>query len=291
LRYAIAQNQIKVKVIFDMTDAFAPQTLHFLDKNVPGVSGGYRSGMFETFLEGSLKANSEAELTNLLRTALARLGYDRMIFSVFSDPDLPAERIRHGLINHYPDDFQTFYAEKRLEVIDPVIRCACVVPWAFRWSDIEKAVKLSQTQSRLFRAAEDFGMHNGIGVPIPGPGGRLSGFGLASSVADGGDRSAFGLDLVNALCQQFFGAFKRLNLRETPPYEGVARDFRVSLTPKQREILTWVAGGKTDEDIASILNISRNTVDTHMRQIFNRLSVNSRVSAVVKAINLGLIRP
>jgi LuxR family quorum sensing-dependent transcriptional regulator len=226
-----------------------------------------------------------------LRTALSRLGYDRMIFSVFSDPDLPAERIRHGLINHYPDDFQTWYAEKRLEVIDPVIRCACVVPWAFRWSDIEKAVKLSHTQAKLFRTAEDFGLHDGVGVPVPGPGGRLSGFGLASSVPGAADTSTLGLDVVNALCQQFFAAFKRLNRNGNAPYDGVARDFMVTLTPKQSEILTWVAGGKTDEDIASILGISRNTVDTHMRQIFTRLSVNSRVSAVVKAINLGLIRP
>ena len=45
--------------------------------------------------------------------------------------------------------------------------------------------------------------------------------------------------------------------------------------------------GKTDEDIATILGISRNTVDTHMRHIFEKMSVNSRILAVVKALTMA----
>ena len=63
------------------------------------------------------------------------------------------------------------------------------------------------------------------------------------------------------------------------------------LSPKEAEILTWAANGKTDEEIAIILSISRHTVDTHMRHIFQKLDVTNRIQAVVKAIMTGMINP
>lgn len=65
----------------------------------------------------------------------------------------------------------------------------------------------------------------------------------------------------------------------------------VNLTPKEAEVLSHVAAGRTDDETAVALGISRNTVDTHMRHIFLKLEVNSRVTAVVKGIMLGLIDP
>jgi DNA-binding CsgD family transcriptional regulator len=52
-----------------------------------------------------------------------------------------------------------------------------------------------------------------------------------------------------------------------------------------------VASGKTDAEIAIILGISRNTVDTHMRHVFAKLGAHSRVMAVVKAIAEGIVHP
>ncbi len=70
-----------------------------------------------------------------------------------------------------------------------------------------------------------------------------------------------------------------------PPEAGV------TLTPKEAEVLAHVAAGRTDDEIAAALSISRSTVDTHMRHIFLKLEVNNRVTAVVKGIMLGLIDP
>lgn len=61
------------------------------------------------------------------------------------------------------------------------------------------------------------------------------------------------------------------------------------LTPKEEEILKWVAAGKSNNVIAQIVGITANTVDFHLRNINKKLGCSNRHSAVIKAAKLGLI--
>jgi LuxR family quorum-sensing system transcriptional regulator CciR len=63
------------------------------------------------------------------------------------------------------------------------------------------------------------------------------------------------------------------------------------MTSKQKEVLCWIAKEKTYGEIASIMNISENTVLYHTKEIFKRLNVNSQMAAVLKSIKFGLITP
>lgn len=58
---------------------------------------------------------------------------------------------------------------------------------------------------------------------------------------------------------------------------------RLSLTPRQAEVLHWVAEGKTNEEIARILGLSFFTVKNHLKEIFQRLGVHSRAAATAMA--------
>ena len=51
------------------------------------------------------------------------------------------------------------------------------------------------------------------------------------------------------------------------------------LTPREREILHWVAEGKRDAEIASILNLSVRTVEQHVRTCLRKLNVETRTAA------------
>jgi len=55
------------------------------------------------------------------------------------------------------------------------------------------------------------------------------------------------------------------------------------LTPRQREILRLLADGKSTEQIAATLHISRETVRNHVRHISKRLGTKSRLQAVAVA--------
>lgn len=62
------------------------------------------------------------------------------------------------------------------------------------------------------------------------------------------------------------------------------------LSPREIEILRWIARGKSTSVIADILGISRHTVDTITRRIFEKLNVNDRTTAAIRGLGSGLIR-
>jgi DNA-binding NarL/FixJ family response regulator len=55
------------------------------------------------------------------------------------------------------------------------------------------------------------------------------------------------------------------------------------LTPRESEVLLWIAQGKTNRDIGDILNLSPRTVNKHLEQIFAKLGVENRATAAAIA--------
>lgn len=60
----------------------------------------------------------------------------------------------------------------------------------------------------------------------------------------------------------------------------------LGLTPRVAEVLLWVAQGKTNADIGTILGISESTVKKHLMDIFVRLGVETRSAAAGRALEL-----
>jgi len=56
------------------------------------------------------------------------------------------------------------------------------------------------------------------------------------------------------------------------------------LSRRQSEVLSWVARGKTNADVARILGISRRTVDTLLSRTYQKLGVENRTAAVIRMI-------
>lgn len=65
---------------------------------------------------------------------------------------------------------------------------------------------------------------------------------------------------------------------------------REDLTPGERKILSRIVAGKANKEIAFDLNVSENTVKTHVKNIFDKLNVSDRTSAATLAIKRGLVR-
>ena len=62
------------------------------------------------------------------------------------------------------------------------------------------------------------------------------------------------------------------------------------LSPREREVLTLIAGGASNSEIARDLYISVNTVKRHVTHIFGKLGVTSRTQAVARGREHGLIQ-
>lgn len=63
------------------------------------------------------------------------------------------------------------------------------------------------------------------------------------------------------------------------------------LTERETEVLTLIARGRSNQEIASELYLGETTVKTHVSRVLTKLDVRDRVQAVITAYESGLIRP
>lgn len=64
----------------------------------------------------------------------------------------------------------------------------------------------------------------------------------------------------------------------------------MGLSERERQVLAQVALGLTLDEVAQRLDVSRNTVHTHLKRIYRKLEISTRVEAAMVAARLGLVR-
>ncbi|MFC1928799.1 LuxR C-terminal-related transcriptional regulator [Chloroflexota bacterium] len=72
-------------------------------------------------------------------------------------------------------------------------------------------------------------------------------------------------------------------------WQDEAKAFISPLTPRETEILNYIAQGYLNKQIAAKLSISEQTIKNHVTSILRKLNANARTEAVVVAIKQGLI--
>jgi len=85
------------------------------------------------------------------------------------------------------------------------------------------------------------------------------------------------------LAEQVLQQFQELSWRSE------AEGFIAPLTPREKEILNYIAQGYLNKQIAAELDISEQTIKNHVTSILRKLNANARTEAVVVAIKQGLI--
>lgn len=61
------------------------------------------------------------------------------------------------------------------------------------------------------------------------------------------------------------------------------------ITPREIEILSWIANGKTTDEISVILGIAHHTVTTHRTTIMTKLGVYTAPAMIAAAFRAGII--
>ena len=74
-----------------------------------------------------------------------------------------------------------------------------------------------------------------------------------------------------------------LVLEETAPSPNPSALIPLGLTPREAEVLFWIAQGKSNPDIATIIGAAVRTVHKHVENVFRKLGCETRAAAAVSA--------
>ena len=80
-----------------------------------------------------------------------------------------------------------------------------------------------------------------------------------------------------------------ITIHQPGPAEA-PRAIAESLTPRERGILGLIAEGQSNKEIARSLGIAPETVRSHIKNIFDKLSVEKRAQAIARAQSVGPLK-
>ena len=237
----------------------------------------------ECFIEEANNAKSTQEVARLFGEVLKDYGYDRFCYSLVTDHPSLGLNAGHGIVANYPEDWMAHYKANLYEKKDPVPWYAFETLRPFTWESIQQTRELKADAKKVMNEAREAGLLDGVAIPICGHNGELAGVGMASST--GGIRPDIGvLRKLRTLAMEFHLAFTDLEKKDRTVGN-------IHLTSREKEILLWVAEGKSDSIIADIIGVSHAAIRFHLNNIFKKLGANERTLATVKALRLGLILP
>ncbi|HZR17685.1 MAG TPA: response regulator transcription factor [Verrucomicrobiae bacterium] len=93
-------------------------------------------------------------------------------------------------------------------------------------------------------------------------------------------------ELVQAIETRLRRSEQQLKREFKPDFSSAKPLLSLGLTPRATEALLWLAQGKTNADIATILGITESTVKKHVQEIFEKLGVETRGAATVRALEV-----
>lgn len=187
----------------------------------------------------------------------------------------------------FPGAWMENYRKQDYMNLDPVLVPLFQDRVVSRWTCKEGVWPQTRVQptskSRMFfEDAERHAVHEGVAFVVARTGYWRAFVSLAFSSPVTADVSYERLQLLAFQLHLARGdAEQRLS-----PFDPIACD---KLTPRESNLLDWVAKGKSSWEIGQIIGISENTINFHLKSAMQKLGVSSRAAAIMKAHKLGFI--
>lgn len=237
----------------------------------------------ESFIRGVDKATTVDEIFDALNARLSQMGFDRFSYWLFWPPE---NSIKPLWISNYPQAWLERRVKEGYGSHDYVGRYATKSTTPFIWHDILSQHALTETQKQIFYEAASIGNKVGGTVPVHGPGAAKA-----------------TLSVVNEMSPEEFSKFfaqcrHEVHLMATYVHEKTIRlapreplNALIKLTPRETEVLTWVAKGKSRWETGVILHVSEDTVKAHLENIRHKLGATNTTHAIAISLMHGMILP
>lgn len=239
--------------------------------------------MFERigeFVEDLNAAPTLADLGSVIAEVTKVLGFTHFALSHNVDARWSTEpTIR---IHNYPGEWEQYYDRHQLGRTDPVYRACQMTAVGFAWTQLPKLIPLTRRDHCMLESAARHGLGEGFTVPAHVPGEVIGSCSFAT--ARGRPLQAEHLAATQLVGTFAFEAARRLVKRENQKLHDPAR-----ISNRERDCLIWVARGKSDSEIATILGISPETVHQYVKQARANYDAVSRSQLVAHALFSGTI--
>jgi len=230
---------------------------------------------FEDFLESTQTIADAGALSARFYAAVADEGYENLVF-VLAGGRQPLEILSAELPAGYADLYQL----RKWERVDPVLRQSRVAKQPFAWSSVVGQAGESPEETRFFAECQSIGVHGGVTMPFHHPDGRTHV--MSVSLRSGVQPDPRRIPYLYALAAQTW-------IRHCALVSGGAAT-QIHLTGRERECLVWAKDGKTNWEISQILSVAERTIEFHMGNVMQKLNATNRVTAIVIALQEGLIK-
>ncbi|MCJ2177408.1 LuxR family transcriptional regulator [Novosphingobium sp. 2580] len=186
------------------------------------------------------------------------------------------EPVHHGLSREVVEA----YLSANFQRLDVVPRTAMALGVPVRWTEAWQSVDTTPEEQGFLKMMQELEIGDGYTIPCYGPSGHDGYVGI-------GKMTESARTDENTLREMHLAA-QAAHLRICE-FTASSHAGERPLSMREREVLDWVARGKSNSVIAEILGISAGTVDTYLRRIYEKLDVADRTSAAVRGIGMGLI--
>ncbi|SFN37910.1 LuxR family transcriptional regulator [Formivibrio citricus] len=231
----------------------------------------------DSHIQMLLEGESEQALFEHLQTMTRALGFEYCAYG-FRVP-FPLTNPNIVTFNNYPEAWQLCYQERGYLAVDPTVKHALRSSLPLLWSD-----DVFGSSRDFWEEARSFGLEIGWAQPYHGPQGTIGLLTLARSSETLGEKELRDkMQKMAWLSQVAHIGMSRCLLPKLMPETGVM------LTSREIEVLRWTAEGKTSIEIADILRVSKRTVDFHVNNAIEKLGVNNKTSAAIRAAMLGFL--
>jgi DNA-binding CsgD family transcriptional regulator len=231
----------------------------------------------EAFIEQTWRARNTTQLRRLFLQAIAKEGYDNAVFASTIN-----KRLDFIAWDEFPAGYLDVYRGERWDKIDPVLAHIQVAKRPFRWVDAIAKLDLTRKQRAFLHECRALGVHSGVTFPLHGPGSRVDLISL--SLRHGETVPQHRLPHLHALCVQFWFRYGELTERSTIKSSEIPH-----LTAQELECLARCKDGMSNWEIGELMGLSEKTVEFHFSNAMRKLKASNRVTAVVIALQNGLI--
>ncbi|HAM46220.1 MAG TPA: hypothetical protein DCO73_00635 [Alphaproteobacteria bacterium] len=231
------------------------------------------------FVERVRGLSSPDEIAAMTQLEFASFGFSNV--SVFDLQHRPGSNGFHMLMNSRPQSYVEQYEEENCAMRDPVLLELRHTLKPYSWSDVKSRRKLSRDEQSVLESGREFDAVEGAVVPIVSTRGPIAVVAPCGREPDISPSALAAIELISIYANN---ALQRAVVE--PRRENRTGKM---LSPREREVLQWVAAGKTDDEIAEILTLSATTVATHVNRAMQKLQAFRRPFAVAEAIRLGEI--